>query len=50
MVATQNFIYDTKHFKILPPFNQPAPVPPVTDILVLIDVVLVPKNAENKQN
>ena len=29
MIATQNFIYDTKRFKILPPLNQPAPVPPV---------------------
>ena len=26
MIATQNFIYDTKRFKILPPLNQPAPV------------------------
>ena len=32
MIATQNFIYDTKRFKILPHLNQPAPVPPVAPL------------------
>ena len=32
MIATQNFIYDTKRFKILPSLNQPVPEPPLAPL------------------